>query len=634
MDPECDENAITNEQYEDLCQQFSYLSTSRRLAWDDLKELAGAPKQWVTMEEFADLYARARDMKDNTKMIRKALLLKAVTDVKAFTSNKDSDIRHSVSKAEERGFTLWINKRLEGDPDLKPNILPIDPNVDGQLYDRCRNGILLCKLVNVVAPNTIDERSVNKGAALKNVFHVNENLTLAINSAASIGCCVVNMGPDDVEKQKRHIVLGLIWQLIRKGLVDTITLTRHSELICLLQEGESPNDLMRLKPEEILLRWVNYHLERAGVDRRMKNYNRDLKDSVIYTYLINQIAPFEKRGKLKSPAEILNSSSDKERAVQVLNNAELLNARTFLSPEDIYMASEHTDRLHLGFLATLFNMYPGMDPQGTWTIEGETLEERTYKNWMNSLGVRPFVSFIDMDLSNGLVLLQLIDIIRPGTVDWSKVVHNFDPMKRLFQEQGNCNLVITSARSINIVFVNVSGEDIRERNKKLILGVVFQLMHAYTCKLLHEAAGDGTLAPRDEKEVITWANERLADAKAQPLRGLRDPAFATGVPILQLLEQIRPGSTNREVWKGGKTDNMSMCTYAISCCRKAGACIYALPEHLRDLNGKMIQTVLICLQALDYSLQRRAEHSKTKVKKTKINWLPVDDPDKSLSESE
>ncbi|KAF6770320.1 hypothetical protein AHF37_11549 [Paragonimus kellicotti] len=649
MDADQDEHALTNEQYDELCKRFEYLAGSHCLAWNDLKpalellnvnlaghefrELTGTPKQWVTMDEFSDLYARAREMKDNTKMIRKALLLRAVKDVKAFTSNKDSDVRHSVSKAEERGFTLWINKHLENDPDLVPGILPVDPNVDGQLYDRCKNGILLCKLINIASPNTIDERSINKGPALKHVFNVHENLTLAINSAAAIGCCVVNMGPDDIEKKKRHIVLGLIWQLIRKGLVDTITLTQHGELICLLQEGESPEDLLRLKPEEVLIRWVNYHMMRAGCGRRMTNYNSDVQDGEIYTYLLDQIAPVEKRGKMKSPAEILASLNDRERAANVLNNAEVLGARSFLSPEDIYLANESRDRLHLAFLATLFNLYPALDVQNDWKIEGETLEERTYRNWMNSLGVRPFVSFLDIDLSNGLILLQLIDIIQPGTVDWTQVVTNFDPMKRLFQEQGNCNLVVTSARSINIIFVNVSGEDIRERNKKLILGVVFQLMHAYTYKLLNEASG-GSLMPRDDKEVLEWANEQLTAAKARTLKGFRDPAFATGVPILQLLEQIRPGSTNREVWLESTNDDFSLCTYAISCCRKAGARIYALPEHLRDLNGKMIQTILVSLQALDYSIRRRAEQSKKKMKKTKLTWLRVDDPEKSASDSE
>ena len=37
----------------------------------------------------------------------------------------------------------------------------------------------------------------------------------------------------------------------------------------------------------------------------------------------------------------------------------------------------------------------------------ETREERTFRNWMNSLGVNPFVNHIYTDLSDGIILLQV-----------------------------------------------------------------------------------------------------------------------------------------------------------------------------------------------------------------------------------
>ena len=59
----------------------------------------------------------------------------------------------------------------------------------------------------------------------------------------------------------------------------------------LLLEDEAIDDLMKLSPEDVLLRWVNYHLERAGTDRRCKNFMSDISDSEVYTYLLYQIAP-------------------------------------------------------------------------------------------------------------------------------------------------------------------------------------------------------------------------------------------------------------------------------------------------------------------------------------------------------
>jgi hypothetical protein len=43
--------------------------------------------------------------------------------------------------------------------------------------------------------------------------------------------------------------------------------------------------------EDVLLRWLNFHLSRAGSDRAAKNFGQDLHDSVILTIALNRIAP-------------------------------------------------------------------------------------------------------------------------------------------------------------------------------------------------------------------------------------------------------------------------------------------------------------------------------------------------------
>ena len=42
-----------------------------------------------------------------------------------------------------------------------------------------------------------------------------ENLTLALTSAQSIGCNIVNIDANDLTKGTPHLVLGLLWQIIR-----------------------------------------------------------------------------------------------------------------------------------------------------------------------------------------------------------------------------------------------------------------------------------------------------------------------------------------------------------------------------------------------------------------------------------
>ncbi len=62
---------------------------------------------------------------------------------------------------------------------------------------------------------------------------------------------------------------------------------------------------MALSPEEILLRWFNYHLEKDGTEKRVKNFSGDIADSECYTLLLNQIAP-EDSGVDKSPLKIVS----------------------------------------------------------------------------------------------------------------------------------------------------------------------------------------------------------------------------------------------------------------------------------------------------------------------------------------
>lgn len=67
---------------------------------------------------------------------------------------------HSVRLEEQVAFSGWINSNLGHDKDLK-HLLPIDTE-GKQLYDKIKDGILLCKIINHSCPDTIDERAINK----------------------------------------------------------------------------------------------------------------------------------------------------------------------------------------------------------------------------------------------------------------------------------------------------------------------------------------------------------------------------------------------------------------------------------------------------------------------------------------
>lgn len=132
------------------------------------------------------------------------------------------------------------------------------------------------KLINAAVPDTIDERVLNKGRTLS-PFHKTENNNVMINSAKAIGCSVVNIGSQDIADGRPHLVLGLVWQIIKIGLLAKISLVHHPELFRLLQPGETLQELLLLAPDAILLRWVNHHLAAANQSRRMTNFSSDVQ---------------------------------------------------------------------------------------------------------------------------------------------------------------------------------------------------------------------------------------------------------------------------------------------------------------------------------------------------------------------
>lgn len=95
-----------------------------------------------------------------------------------------------------------------------------------------------------------------------------ENNNIVITSAKGIGCSVVNIGPQDLIEGREHLILGLIWQIIRRGLLSKIDIKIHPELYRLLEDEETMEEFLRLPPDQILLRWFNYHLKAAGWHRR------------------------------------------------------------------------------------------------------------------------------------------------------------------------------------------------------------------------------------------------------------------------------------------------------------------------------------------------------------------------------
>lgn len=543
----------------------------------------------LSMDEFKNLYIRLRKEKDVGITFKKGV--KEMKGVQQIGGSSDG-VTHTIKDTERYAFADWITKKLQDDPDCK-NMLPIDPD-SNDLYVKIKDGILLCKLINTSVPDTIDERTINKTKL--DVYRRTENHNLAINSASSIGCNITNIGHADLEAGKPHLVLGLIWQIIRIGLLSEVNLHSHPGLVHLLEEGETIDDLLKLSPEEILIRWVNYHLRNAGINRQIKNFSSDIKDSIPYIHLLHQIAPRE--AGVMTMCE--HEADELNRAEAMLCEADKIGCRAFITNKDVVKGNA---KLNLAFVANLFNNYPGLEKPDDFDEEiiEETREEKTYRNWMNSVGVSPFVNRLYVDLQDGVILFQLYDIIKPGTVDWKRVIKTFSKIKATFEKIGNCNYAVELGKVMKFSLVSIQGKDLFDGNQTLTLALVWQLMRAYTLAILSKMSDEGKQVVDDD--IINWANQRLAEGgKKCSFKSFKDQSLGDGMLILHLIDCISPKKINWDVVKdsGSETDNLSNAKYAISMGRKIGARLYALPEDIVEVKPKMIMTIFACLMGLDW----------------------------------
>jgi len=556
------------------------------------KDKSGA----ISFDEFIEAVSQHKQSHGSSDFVGAAKKSKeANVNKMAGYSTTAGDVQHSYSDEEKMAFVDWINECLEGDADLKKK-LPISPEGEA-LFKACQDGILLCKLINYSVPETIDERVLNKTNLSH--FRVMENQNLCINSAKAVGCNVVNIGPHDLVEARPYLLMGLIWQIIKIGLFARVNLTSHPELYRLLESGEEISDLLKLPTEQVLLRWVNYHLKMANHPKRIHNFGNDIKDSEAYTVLLKQIAPKGSGIDLRA----LNEPNLDKRANIVLNNAEKLKCKVFLKPKDIVSGN---NKLNMAFIANLFNAHSGMDVVENVEILEESREEKSFRNWMNSLGVDPFVhSFYD-DLRDGLVLIQLFDKIFPGLVDHKKV--NYPPYKAQGAEMKkieNCNYAVQLAKTVKFSVVGIDGKNIYDKNRNLTLSVVWQLMRTYTMSILQQLSGANK--PISDADIITWANQKLQKAKNYQLeQGFKDAKLKTAIPVIDLCDAIRPGSVDYELVYQDNDDESALqnAKLAVSLARRVGAVVFALPEDIVELKAKMLLTIFASLMAVDLGVSK------------------------------
>jgi len=319
----------------------------------------------------------------------------------------------------------------------------------------------------------------------------------------------------------------------------------------------------------------------------VNNFSKDVSDGENYTVLLNQLAPdLCSRGPLNTP-DLHN------RAEQVLQNAEKLDCRKFLTPKSIVAGNP---KLNLAFVANLFNTHPGLDALteeekveiDDFDAEGER-EARVFTLWLNSLDVQPSVNSLFDDLRDGTILLQAYDKVIPGSVNWRHVnkapAHGGEMMR--FKAVENTNYAVELGKQNRFSLVGIQGADITDGQRTLTLAITWQLMRRDITRTLQGLAQKVGMAEITDSYMLKWANDMAKrGGRGGSVRSFKDQSLGTGVFLLDVLNGMKSGYVDYALVNDGRTEEDAYLNakLGISIARKMGATIWYVFNPLRLLS--------------------------------------------------
>jgi len=178
-----------------------------------------------------------------------------------------------------------------------------------------------------------------------------------------------------------------------------------------------------------------------------------------------------------------------------------------------------------------------------------------FRIWINSLGIRPEVNNLFEDVRDGLVLLKVLDTIKPGIVAWDKV--NKQPTNK-FKKAENCNYAVVLGKQLKFSLVGVGGSDIVDGNRKLTLALIWQGMRYYVLNFLRGLSVGGKEVT--EADILSWAQQKVKSAgKQSTITGFRDKALSTSLFLVDLLSACQKQSVDYQYIKPGN-DGMYIMT--------------------------------------------------------------------------
>ena len=137
--------------------------------------------------------------------------------------------------------------------------------------------------------------------------------------------------------------------------------------------------------------------------------------------------------------------------------------------------------------------------------------------WVNSFKIMDensdfqYVENLGGDISDGVIILNILDAVKPGCIDWKgKGIRLTSDIRHKFDKLANCNyLKQVCDTQFGDVFrlVGMGGNDIVDQNPKYIRSLLLQIQRFHSTKLMAKILFKKKAVTDDE--LLTWMNNRL-----------------------------------------------------------------------------------------------------------------------------
>lgn len=240
----CSCTYLEDGKYKYKCEEY-FLFTKRVTFYDTTYEIDGVEKKCVKPQY--DVYDLEKEKIRFTSYIK---------------SQKIDDYDY-FKNTEINVYIKIINKFLYYEK-ICSKYIPIKDNCN-DIFEKIKDGIILCLLINKIKKGIIDEREINKNENMT-IMQKMHNLALAISASKNI-----SLKSDDISSEilinnsDKLKIINYIGEICKSMFLYNIYLKYKPELRPLLNKNEKISSLIKLSPE-IILKWFNYPLKKQNMN--------------------------------------------------------------------------------------------------------------------------------------------------------------------------------------------------------------------------------------------------------------------------------------------------------------------------------------------------------------------------------